>query len=283
MLWPDDMKAALVLDPRDAGVRKSWVGGDWSQYENDQRISEDIPRWLEEKMRQLRPVVSRGSDAVLAARLVVTDAVNSKSSTIGERPLAAGEIVENWDVLRESMLFRVKRQATELEEMFACERPDTRLPVNDWVERNPIFPSIAASIADSDAPIYVITRRDVEFTKAVLESAGITIPTEHIIFAEQGRKKVDIVHEACQEITSKCGGGKSENEASLVYVDDNINVVREAVGDLRLAGKVRVFFAEWGYSSSSQKAMAARYPRVTRINERQFSDLVKGSSASSPP
>ena len=48
MLWPDDMQAAKMLDPRDAGVRKSWVGGDWSEYSDDRRLSSEIPRWLEE-------------------------------------------------------------------------------------------------------------------------------------------------------------------------------------------------------------------------------------------
>ena len=30
-LWPDDMKAVLALDPRDASVRKSWVGMEWGE------------------------------------------------------------------------------------------------------------------------------------------------------------------------------------------------------------------------------------------------------------
>jgi len=272
-LWPDDMKAALALDPRDAGVRKSWVGGDWSTYADDKRINEDIPRWLEEKMRQIRPVVSRGSDAVLAARLCVTDAVNSKTSSLGERPLAAGEIVENWDVLRESMLYRVQYQPSELEESFAEQRLDSRVPVEVWAERNPVFPSIAASVATSSAPIYVITRRDTDFTQSVLGSAGVKVPSDRIVFAENGRKKADVL----VDIVAAVGGG----EAPLLYVDDNVNVVREVVGDLRLVGKLKVCFAEWGYSSPSQKAEAARFPRVTNVNMRQFADLLLyGSDAS---
>ena len=266
MLWPEEMEAALALDPRECGVRKSWVGGDWSEYADDRRINEDIPRWLEEKMRQLRPVVSRGSDAVLAARLCVTDAVNSKTSTLGERPLAAGEIVENWDVLRESMLFRIAHQAADLEESFADQRPDTRIPFEEWATRNPVFPSIAASIAETSAPIYVITRRDVAFTQKVLKRAGVNLPTDCIIFAERGRNKADLL----KEIMDAVGDG----ETPLAYVDDNVNVVREVVGDLRLAGKLRVFFAEWGYSSPSQKAEAARFPRVTNVNTRQFAEVV---------
>jgi len=269
MLWPDDMNAVEMIDPRDAGVRKSWVGGDWSEYSDDRRLSSEIPRWLEEKMRQLRPVVSRGSDAVLAARLIVTDATNAKTSTLGERPLAVGEIVENWDVLRESMLFRVKFQPAELEESFSDQRPDRHMLFDDWAKQNPIFPGIAAAIAGSNAHFYVITRRDVGFTLKVLESSGISVPVDNIFFAEQGRTKSDILVELVSKISAA-----EDDETPLVYIDDNANVVRDLVGDLRLADKVRVYFAEWGYSSPSQKAMAARFPRVTTVNLEQFRSLV---------
>ena len=40
-----------MIEARDAGVRSSWVGYDWSSYEEDK--GEDIPRWLEEKVRQV--------------------------------------------------------------------------------------------------------------------------------------------------------------------------------------------------------------------------------------
>lgn len=269
ILWPAEMQAALSLNPRDAGVRKSWVGGNWSAYEKE-RISDNIPRWLEEKMRQLRPVVSRGSDAVLAARLIVSDAVNSKSSSLGERPLAVGEIVENWDVLRESMLFRVKYRPAQLDETFDKQRTERWIPIEVWAKQNPMFAGIASSLCGSTAPFYIITRRDAEFTHAVLESAGISVPSDRIIFVKPGRKKVDVLVEIASAV------GTSDGEAHLVYIDDNVNVVREVVGDLRLAGKLRVCFAEWGYSSAGQKAMAARFPRVMNINVQQFADLVNG-------
>jgi phosphoglycolate phosphatase-like HAD superfamily hydrolase len=270
-LWPQDMEAALALDPRDAGVRKSWVGGDWSEYADDRRICENVPRWLQEKLRQLRPVVTPGSDAVLAARLCVTDAVNSKTSTLGERPLAAGEIVENWDVLRESMLYRVQYQPAELEESFADQVAGNDLSLEEWVDLNPVYPGVAASISKSRAPVYIMTRRDTEFTRSVLRRAGVEVPADRIIFVEQGRKKVDVLAEIASKLGASGGGGV----APLAYVDDNVNVVRQVVSDLRLASKVQVFFAEWGYSSPSQKAMAARFPRVTKIGLPQFAALVR--------
>lgn len=96
------------------------------------------------------------------------------------------------------------------------------------------------------------------------------MPADRIFFVEPGRKKVDVLVDIASRLAAEDDGGA----APLAYVDDNVNVVRHAVSDLRLAGKVQVFFAEWGYSSPSQKAMAARFPRVTNIGLPQFADLV---------
>jgi len=168
------------------------------------------------------------------------------------------------------MLFRVDYQPAELEESFSCQRPDRHMPYQVWAEQNPIFPGIAASISRSGAPFYVITRRDVDFTRNVLECSGIRVPADRIFFAEKGRTKCDVLVELASKVSAANG------EVPLVYVDDNVDVVRDVVGDLRLADKLRVYFAEWGYSSSSQKAMAARFPRVTNVNLQQFHALVGG-------
>ena len=49
--WPDVMGMAKDITPQEAGVRSSWVGYEWSSYEEDN--GDDIPRWLEEKLKQV--------------------------------------------------------------------------------------------------------------------------------------------------------------------------------------------------------------------------------------
>lgn len=58
--WPDVMKASTDIDAREAGVRSSWVGYKWHEYEED--CGEDIPRWLEEKLKQVTPFPSISHD-----------------------------------------------------------------------------------------------------------------------------------------------------------------------------------------------------------------------------
>jgi len=115
------MQQSKGIGPREAGVRSSWVGYQWSEYEEDS--GDDIPRWLEEKLKQVRPVTSGPADFVLAARLCVSEALagrNHKRS--GRRPLTAGEIIENWVEMKDVLYMRCNTTVEELEKMFIEER-----------------------------------------------------------------------------------------------------------------------------------------------------------------
>jgi hypothetical protein len=115
------MQQSTGIGPREAGVRSSWVGYQWSEYEEDS--GDDIPRWLEEKLKQVRPVTSGPADFVLAARLCVSEALagrNHKRS--GRRPLTAGEIIENWVEMKDVLYMRCNTTVEELEHMFTEER-----------------------------------------------------------------------------------------------------------------------------------------------------------------
>ena len=45
------MRAGSAVEAKDAGVRLSWVGGSWSEYETP--TVHGMPRWLEEKLRKV--------------------------------------------------------------------------------------------------------------------------------------------------------------------------------------------------------------------------------------
>jgi hypothetical protein len=53
-------------------------------------------------------------------------------------------------------------------------------------------------------------------------------------------------------------------EATLRFVEDKAETVRAAADDLRLFS-VGLYFAEWGYSTPEQAALAASMPRVQSL------------------
>ncbi|KAJ1485989.1 hypothetical protein T484DRAFT_1745829 [Baffinella frigidus] len=58
--WPSEMSEVLELTPNEGGVRKAWVGGDWSKFADnaEEKASGAMPRWLQEKLRIIAPVVA---------------------------------------------------------------------------------------------------------------------------------------------------------------------------------------------------------------------------------
>ena len=58
-LWPEIMDSVTEVSARQAGVRKAWVGYDWSALTGVEETT-GMPSWLAAKLRQLRPVVRDG-------------------------------------------------------------------------------------------------------------------------------------------------------------------------------------------------------------------------------
>ena len=55
-LWPEIMDSVTEVSARQAGVRKAWVGYDWSALTGVEETT-GMPSWLAAKLRQLRPAV----------------------------------------------------------------------------------------------------------------------------------------------------------------------------------------------------------------------------------
>jgi hypothetical protein len=94
--WPDVMLASAELDPRAAGARRAWVGGEWDELTGSS--SDGLPNWLAAKMRKLRPVTAEPYESMLLMRLCVDEALSAARGARGERPLTPGEIQAKWVV-----------------------------------------------------------------------------------------------------------------------------------------------------------------------------------------
>mmetsp|Transcript_1994 Transcript_1994/g.4148 ORF Transcript_1994/g.4148 Transcript_1994/m.4148 type:complete len:387 (+) Transcript_1994:171-1331(+) len=250
--WPEEMGKTTKINPREAGVRKSWVEYDWSEYEKQR--DEDIPRWLEEKMRQLRPVTSSSSEMVLAARLCVSEALAARRSTRGQRPLTVGEIVENWDEMRDMLYVRYGVTADALEAKFRAHSAEWRqMDKRHWLELSPLNQELVRAARETDATVMVMSTRPRRFTRGVMDAAGLPIPDDHILQVTAG----DTGHAVTELLTTL-------PDKRLHIVTDQLDELKAMAGDLRLvtAGNVQLHFATWGYNTPSQRAAVACWPRV---------------------
>ncbi|EKX55439.1 hypothetical protein GUITHDRAFT_131635 [Guillardia theta CCMP2712] len=277
-LWPETMQECAYLSARDAGVRKSWVGYDWSQYEADE--GGHVPRWLEEKLKQLRPVASDPADLVLAARLCVSEAVTAKRSPSGERPLSAGEMVENWDFMRDVLLHKYQCKKNDLLSTFTAQEAAGQDDIVHWMEKNPLYPGIDIALRSFGDKIYVLTSNEQDFTNSVLKRSGVELERSRVVKVSQDTKV-----QALSEIAKEYPGTAlqvfltftlifANTEHRLHYFDDNAGVIKNVVSDLFLSSRVNVYFASWGYSTPGQKASVAAWPRVQRVELNELNELM---------
>mmetsp|Transcript_160631 Transcript_160631/g.283226 ORF Transcript_160631/g.283226 Transcript_160631/m.283226 type:complete len:424 (-) Transcript_160631:79-1350(-) len=264
-MWPDYMKTAAALDIKDAGVRRAWVGGDWSVLEG---IGEDgLPNWLKYKMRQLRPVVeSKDSsvDALLLLRLCVGEAIAcAKNWPTGSRPLTVGEIVVGWDkCIREAMLMRCEVEDRPIDWKEAVEV--LRFVRNAWPENEPDSWLAAHTLHDGAVnalrtaisqgeDVYILSCKQRCLIQALLEKHDIHLEDKRILELESTSKAETLSKLALRHPHSQ-----------LKFVEDRADTVLSLCNDLSIFG-VRLYFAEWGYSTDSQKHCLRGSPRVCSL------------------
>jgi len=280
--WPSEMSEVLELTPNEGGVRKAWVGGDWSKFADnaEEKASGAMPRWLQEKLRIIAPVVATtGGSLVLAVRLCVSEAVAAKRSQSGSRPLTAGEITENWEEVFHVLHGKFGSRPEELEGLFAAELEalfaplssssssqhledaDTEKQREALLAANPLYQGIELALSpllSSDAPsatrLYIACDRPAAVVAEVLGAVGLHLAEEQVV--ESGDALECVKRLAALESPAR----------TINIIDDNAEALRRVTNDLSLVSSTRCFFAEWGYSTPSQRATVAAWPRVTLLD-----------------
>ena len=152
-LWPEIMDAVTEVSARQAGVRKAWVGYDWSALTGVEEAT-GMPSWLGAKLRQLRPVVRDGGyEAVLLARLCAEEALASSKGDRGARPLSVGEIELGWqEGLRDVLMARYGVTKQELAAASEAEEEAWRCAdATGWLAANGFFPGALEALRRCDA------------------------------------------------------------------------------------------------------------------------------------
>lgn len=259
-LWPDRMSAAAELDPQSAGARRAWVGGDWEGLQGLSDDEEGLPIWLAEKMRQIRPCIETGYESVLLMRLCVDEAVASSSGKSGSRPLTPGEITTNFNPeMRDVLLARYGLRAEEAIQRYSDVR-DAWIADDEegWLSANGFYggavDAVRKAVSDGEHELYIVTTKQARFAQALLQSQGIQLADERIFGLGSGPKAKTLSTLA------------QRHEGSCVsFVEDKVETLRAVANDVSLFSTA-LYFAEWGYSTAEQQALASSMPRVKSLS-----------------
>lgn len=255
-LWPQLTCAAGTLSPRDAGVRLKWVR-DSSELEG--QSGNGMPEWLAVKMRKLRPAIQSEYEMLLLLRLCIDEALASKKSTRGMRPLSAGEIESSWAQLRESVLFRCATSKHEL--ALAYEQASSEWRFDEpsaWSDahglRLPVVSILREALRAQESSFFLLATNPGRALD-LLDDAGLTVPAEQVVAASGARQKAEAVRRLLA----------NQAASHLHFVDMHAGAIRTVAADARLL-RARLYFASWGYSSAAQASLVATMPRVGMLS-----------------
>ena len=230
--------------------------------------ADGMPNWLEAKMRLLRPVIQSDADSLLLIRLCMEEALSPDAR---KRPLAVGEITENWGCcgentenwgLRDVLLRRFKMSDCEAKN--ACE--ETRAAWIDeepaeWASAHRQYPAVWSDVREAVRPsvmskpeLYILARPSKPRVQALLQANGVNVDDERILPVADAASKAD----ALAALRERHAG------ATVRYVDDSVDDLRAVAADPRLLS-VRTFYASYGYSTPAQEALVGAMPRVRTL------------------
>ena len=257
-LWPDRMVLASELDPKAAGARRAWVGGNWDGLKGEDE--EGLPTWLKEKMRVIRPCIETVYETVLLMRLCVEEAVAASSGSSGSRPLTPGEITTNFGPeMRDTLLARYGIRAEDAIEKYGSVR-DAWIEGDEagWLAANGFYDgacdAVRSAAAAGEHELYVVTTKQQRFAQALLRSQGIHLDDDRVFGLGSGPKA-----ETLRTLAQR------HPDLPLSFVEDKVETLRAVANDLSLLSTT-LYFAEWGYSTAEQQAAAASMPRVRSLS-----------------
>ncbi|GBF99414.1 hypothetical protein Rsub_12246 [Raphidocelis subcapitata] len=211
-------------------------------------------------LRECRPVLVRGYESMVMARLLV------------ERPGAAAGILGGWEELLPATLEAWGEDWLTLQRSFEEHRAGwLDRDRAGWLACNTPYPGVFEALAACEAPFYIASSKAAHRVAALATGVlGVPLaqdsPRLFCSLLPPNEKKVEALRAIEQRPV--CEG------ARLHFVDDRLETLKAAV-EAGLAGRWGLYLADWGYCTEEEKAEAAALPGVRRLALRDFLELLK--------
>jgi len=202
---------------------------------------------LIEQFRQVRPVLETGYEAILLVRLLHD----------GE---TVGTILNNFSELQKKVINDNKLNPTSLKKIFGATRDYwINDDPNEWIEMNPLFPSVTEKLQTLEKQDwYIITTKQEHFVKQILTANQIQLADERIFGLDRKLNKEAVLTDLV----------KRHTPASIYFVEDRLPTLFNVLNNKELES-VKLFFALWGYNTAQDKS-DAKQPAIESITLESF-------------
>ncbi|DBA91546.1 TPA: hypothetical protein ACH3X1_003167 [Trebouxia sp. C0004] len=189
-------------------------------------------------MRQVRPVLVNGVEALVMARMVL------------EEPGCVDSIIQDWQSVLPATLNKWKIEQKDLQIFFEDFRNNLLQNKEDeWVKRHVMYPGLEETLKACKYPWYIVTsrakHRTLKLVDAMLDMQWPEdTPRLYCKLLPPNQRKI----ETLQEILAK--PMVKEQNATIHFVDDRYETVKAVAGEPSLS-KVQVYMADWFVTAHS--------------------------------
>lgn len=205
-------------------------------------MSEPLPsNEMIDQFRKVRPIIETGYESILVMRMLYE----------GEK---IDTIFNLFEQKKREFIEKSNKDVDFLKKLFG-ETRDLWIQdsLEDWTGMNPLFPGAAEKLKslDKKGKWYVVTTKQERFVAQILKTNNIHLPGERIYGLDRNRSKVEILIELQDR----------HPEKTLYFIEDRLPTLLNVLRNEKL-GKIRLFFANWGYNTAQDKLEAEKYPIV---------------------
>ncbi|MBW4500347.1 MAG: HAD hydrolase-like protein [Scytonema hyalinum WJT4-NPBG1] len=225
----------------------------WRTYCKVWLPQQDTPRNdLASKFYQLRPVIETGWEMPVLVKALVEGIPEEK-------------ILQEWAKIAQQILLTDNLKGAEIGSKLDKIRDEwISTDLNGWLSLHKFYAGVVEKLkatATSTVHLYIITTKEGRFAQQLLKQGGLDIPREAIFGKEVKRPKHEILRELIQAANT--------SPDSLWFVEDRLKTLQLVQQQPDLEG-VKLFLADWGYNTPTDKVTAQNDPQLELLPLTQF-------------
>ena len=133
----------------------------------------------------------------------------------------------------------------------------------NWLSLHRFYPGVVErlrSLLASPGQPVIVTTTEGRFVRALVQQQGVQMPEQQIIGKESKRPKHQILRELI---------GRTGTPLSLWFVEDRLKTL-QLVQQQPDLDAVKLYLADWGYNTASEREAAQNDPRIQLLSLSQF-------------
>ncbi|MBE9198914.1 MULTISPECIES: HAD family hydrolase [unclassified Nodularia (in: cyanobacteria)] len=201
---------------------------------------------------RLRPVIETGWEMPVLIKALVDKISESK-------------ILQEWTTITPQILLEHNLQSQTIGAKLDNLRDEwITTDLDGWLSLHRFYPGVVEKIKltiASQTKLYIVTTKEGRFVQQLLQREGVNLPPAAIFGKEVKRPKYEILRELIHKADKK--------PVSLWFVEDRLKTLQLVQQQTDLED-VKLFLADWGYNTQTERKAAQDNPRIQVLNLPQF-------------